>query len=58
MAETGTALTTVDHTEWRKACEREPIIRALTAEPRLGRKAIAEAGPEFTNCSRDTGKTQ
>lgn len=44
MAETGTALTTVDHTEWRKACEREPIIRALTAEPRLGRKAIAEAG--------------
>lgn len=33
MAETGTALTTVDHTEWRKACEREPIIRALTAEP-------------------------
>jgi len=44
MAETGTALTTVDPTEWRKACEREPIIRALAGEPRLGRKAITEAG--------------
>ncbi|WP_313440750.1 Mu transposase C-terminal domain-containing protein [Novosphingobium sp.] len=44
MAETGTALTTVDPIEWRKACEREPIIRALAGEPRLGRKAIAEAG--------------
>jgi len=43
MAETGTALTTVDATEWRTACEREPVIRALAGEPRLGGKAIAEA---------------
>ncbi len=44
MAEAGTALTTVDPSQWRTACEREPVIRALAAEPRLGHKAIAEAG--------------
>lgn len=29
------------------ACDREPVIRALAAEPRLSRKAIAEAGSEL-----------
>ncbi|WP_150289901.1 Mu transposase C-terminal domain-containing protein [Sphingobium estronivorans] len=44
MAETGTALTRVEPTQWRIACEREPAIRALAAEPRLSRNAIMEAG--------------
>lgn len=44
MAETGTALTRVDPIAWRIACEREPAIRALAAERRLGRNAVSDAG--------------
>lgn len=43
MAETGTALTRVDPSQWRIACEREPAIRALAAKPRLSRAALEEA---------------
>lgn len=47
MAEAGTALTRVDPVAWQIACEREPAIRALAAEPRLGRKAVCAAGTEL-----------
>ena len=42
MANTGTALTLADSSAWRIACEREPVIRALAALPKVSRSAIAE----------------
>lgn len=42
MADTGTALTLADSAAWRIACDREPVIRALAALPKVPRSAIAE----------------
>ena len=48
MADTGTILTRADSDAWRIACEREPIIRALVAMPRVSRTAILDAGTELS----------
>lgn len=47
MADIGTALTLADSSAWRIACEREPVIRALAALPKVSRSAIAEASGQL-----------
>jgi putative transposase len=42
MADTGTALTLADSAAWRIACDREPVIRALAALPKVPRSVIEE----------------
>ena len=48
MADTGTALTRADSTAWSTACNREPVIRALAAMPKLTRTEIAKASDELS----------
>lgn len=47
MAETGTSLLSVDSISWGIACEREPVIRALVALPRITRREVVEACQEL-----------
>ena len=47
MADTGTALMRADSTAWSIACNREPVIRALAALPKMTRTAITEASDEL-----------
>lgn len=47
MADNGTALTRADSIAWRTACDREPLIRALSALPMLTRSTIAKARGEL-----------
>lgn len=47
MADVGTALTRADSNAWRIACNREPVIRALTEMPRITRQAIVEVSSEL-----------
>jgi putative transposase len=47
MADTGSTLTRADTGAWRIACDREPIIRALVAMPRLTHAAILNVRTEL-----------
>lgn len=47
MADTGTTLTRADNDAWRIACDREPIIRALVAMPKLSRMAALSVCAEL-----------
>lgn len=47
MTDKGTALTRADSAAWRIACNREPVIRALAALPKVTRAALNIASAEL-----------